>query len=100
MAELKAVEVTDICCIGAGYVGGPTCAVIALKCPEINVRVVDLSQERIDQWNSEKLPIFEVVHYFVFIPLFSFPSSNRFSILVLLLVRDVPEFSNVKNMNC
>lgn len=59
MAEVKVVEVTDICCIGAGYVGGPTCAVIALKCPEINVRVVDLSQERIDQWNSDKLPIFE-----------------------------------------
>lgn len=65
MAEAKVVEVTDICCIGAGYVGGPTCAVIALKCPEINVRVVDLSQERIEQWNSDKLPIFEVLHYFI-----------------------------------
>lgn len=49
-----------ICCIGAGYVGGPTCAVIALKCPGVTVTVVDLSEERIKQWNSEKLPIFEV----------------------------------------
>ena len=49
-----------ICCIGAGYVGGPTCSVIALKCPEIKVTVVDLSKPRIDSWNSEKLPIFEV----------------------------------------
>lgn len=49
-----------ICCIGAGYVGGPTCSVIALKCPEIKVTVVDLSKARIDAWNSDKLPIFEV----------------------------------------
>jgi UDPglucose 6-dehydrogenase len=52
--------VSKICCIGAGYVGGPTCAVIALKCPEICVTVVDLSQPRIDAWNSDKLPIYEV----------------------------------------
>ncbi|KAK3099367.1 hypothetical protein FSP39_003350 [Pinctada imbricata] len=48
-----------ICCIGAGYVGGPTCTVIAQKCPEVTITVVDLSQERIDQWNSDNLPIFE-----------------------------------------
>ena len=53
-------SVKSICCIGAGYVGGPTCSVIALKCPEIKVTVVDLSKPRIDAWNSEKLPIFEV----------------------------------------
>lgn len=53
-------NITHICCIGAGYVGGPTCAVIALKCPEITVTVVDLSADRIDQWNSDNLPIFEV----------------------------------------
>lgn len=53
-------QVRKICCIGAGYVGGPTCAVIASKCPEISVTVVDLSQTRIDQWNSDNLPIFEV----------------------------------------
>lgn len=52
--------ITKICCIGAGYVGGPTCSVMALKCPDIKVTVVDLSVERIAQWNSEKLPIYEV----------------------------------------
>lgn len=53
------MPIQKICCIGAGYVGGPTCSVIALKCPDIKVTVVDKSQERIDQWNSEKLPIYE-----------------------------------------
>ena len=46
---------TKICCIGAGYVGGPTMAVIASNCPHIQVRVVDISQKRIDQWNSNQL---------------------------------------------
>ncbi|KXN88423.1 UDP-glucose 6-dehydrogenase [Leucoagaricus sp. SymC.cos] len=55
------VKVTKICCIGAGYVGGPTCAVIALKCPHIKVTIVDLNKARIDAWNSPdfKLPIYE-----------------------------------------
>ena len=48
-----------ICCIGAGYVGGPTMSVIAKNCPEIRVAVVDLSQPRIDAWNSDELPIYE-----------------------------------------
>eukprot|EP00871_Galdieria_phlegrea_P002500 jgi/Galph1/3250/GphlegSOOS_G1908.1 len=50
-----------ICCIGAGYVGGPTMCVIAYKCPDIQVTVVDISQERIDAWNSPhvNLPIYE-----------------------------------------
>ncbi|GFP90396.1 UDP-glucose 6-dehydrogenase 1 [Phtheirospermum japonicum] len=48
-----------ICCIGAGYVGGPTMAVIALKCPSIEVVVVDISVPRISAWNSETLPIYE-----------------------------------------
>lgn len=52
--------ISKICCIGAGYVGGPTCSVIALKCPDIRVTVVDLSVERISQWNSDKMPIYEV----------------------------------------
>jgi len=53
--------IKKICCIGAGYVGGPTCSVMALKCPDIEITVVDLSKHRIDQWNSnEKLPIYEV----------------------------------------
>lgn len=51
--------IQKICCMGAGYVGGPTCSVIALKCPDITVTVVDKSKERIAQWNSEKLPIYE-----------------------------------------
>jgi UDPglucose 6-dehydrogenase len=51
--------ITDICCIGAGYVGGPTMAMIAHKCPEIKVTVVDVNAERIAQWNSDELPIFE-----------------------------------------
>ena len=49
----------NICCIGAGYVGGPTMAMIAQKCPDVRVSVVDLNQERIDSWNSNDLPIYE-----------------------------------------
>ena len=55
-------EITNICCIGAGYVGGPTMAVIALKCPHLKVTVVDKNEERINAWNSidlEDLPIYE-----------------------------------------
>jgi UDPglucose 6-dehydrogenase len=55
-------EITSICCIGAGYVGGPTMAVIAEKNPNIKVTVVDINQERIDDWNSSdlnKLPVYE-----------------------------------------
>jgi UDPglucose 6-dehydrogenase len=48
-----------ICCIGAGYVGGPTMAMIAKKCPDIDVHVVDLNQSRIDAWNSDELPVYE-----------------------------------------
>ncbi|KAH9622175.1 hypothetical protein KSS87_010034 [Heliosperma pusillum] len=48
-----------ICCIGAGYVGGPTMAVIALKAPTTVVVVVDISESRISAWNSDKLPIYE-----------------------------------------
>lgn len=54
--------IKSICCIGAGYVGGPTMSVIAQKCPEIKVTVVDLNQNRIDAWNGadlNKLPIYE-----------------------------------------
>lgn len=56
------VRIRTICCIGAGYVGGPTMAVIALKNPQITVKVVDISKEKIALWNSdnlEDLPIFE-----------------------------------------
>jgi len=48
-----------ICCIGAGYVGGPTMAVIALKAPAIQVTVVDMNVARIAAWNSDTLPIYE-----------------------------------------
>jgi len=53
------IKVTSICCIGAGYVGGPTMAMIAQKCPHIKITVVDISQPRIDAWNSDELPIYE-----------------------------------------
>ena len=55
-------EIKNICCIGAGYVGGPTMSVIADKCPNIKVNVVDKSPERIALWNSSNLkllPIYE-----------------------------------------
>lgn len=55
-------KITKICCIGAGYVGGPTMAVIAKKCPHIQVTVVDLNTERINAWNDENvenIPIYE-----------------------------------------
>lgn len=60
--------ISKICCIGAGYVGGPTCSVMALKCPDIKITVVDLSIERIAQWNSDKLPIYEVSRIILNIP--------------------------------
>lgn len=57
MAKIK-----NICCIGAGYVGGPTMSVLAYKCPDIKVTVVDLNENRINQWNDKdvtKIPIYE-----------------------------------------
>jgi len=50
---------TKICCLGAGYVGGPTMAVMALKCPDVKVIVTDLNERRIAAWNSDNLPIYE-----------------------------------------
>jgi UDPglucose 6-dehydrogenase len=55
-------KIKNICCLGAGYVGGPTMSVIALKCPDIKVTVVDLNKDRIAAWNDddvEKLPVYE-----------------------------------------
>jgi len=52
-------EHTKICCLGAGYVGGPTMAVMAKMCPEIKVTVTDLNERRIAAWNSSNLPIYE-----------------------------------------
>lgn len=56
------MSIKSICCIGAGYVGGPTMSVIAQKNPHIKVTVVDVNADRIAAWNSEdlsQLPIFE-----------------------------------------
>jgi len=52
----------SICCIGAGYVGGPTMSMIALKCPNTKITVVDINKKRIELWNSKdlnKLPVYE-----------------------------------------
>ena len=49
----------SICCLGAGYVGGPTMAMIAAKCPDIRVTVTDPNEKRIAAWNSDTLPIYE-----------------------------------------
>tara|TARA_B100001250_G_scaffold224022_1_gene192089 strand:+ start:1168 stop:2553 length:1386 start_codon:yes stop_codon:yes gene_type:complete len=56
------MKINNICCIGAGYVGGPTMAVIAQKNPNITVTVVDINENRIEAWNSsnfDELPIYE-----------------------------------------
>ncbi len=56
------IKIKNICCIGAGYVGGPTMSVIADRCPEIKINVVDINQDRINSWNNnnlDKLPIYE-----------------------------------------
>jgi UDPglucose 6-dehydrogenase len=58
----KKIMIKSICCIGAGYVGGPTMAIIAQKCPHIKVTVVDLNEKRIADWNDpnvENIPIYE-----------------------------------------
>ena len=55
-------KINNICCIGAGYVGGPTMAVIADKCPNLQINVVDNNEDRIINWNNSdlsKLPIYE-----------------------------------------
>ena len=57
-----AFKVKNICCIGAGYVGGPTMSVIANQCPHLNITIVDVNAERIAAWNNEDLstlPIYE-----------------------------------------
>ena len=55
------MEIKNICCIGAGYVGGPTMAVIAQKNPQIKITVVDANPKRIEAWNGplDQLPIYE-----------------------------------------
>ena len=54
--------IKKICCIGAGYVGGPTMSVIAENCPDIDVTLVDLDEKKINDWNNSdlnKLPVYE-----------------------------------------
>ena len=56
------LSIKRICCIGAGYVGGPTMAVIAKNCPDLKIEVVDINHERINAWNDkdlDNLPVFE-----------------------------------------
>jgi UDPglucose 6-dehydrogenase len=53
------MHLSNILCIGAGYVGGPTMAVIADRCPNVRVTVTDINSDRIAAWNSDRLPIFE-----------------------------------------
>jgi len=56
------IPIKTICCIGAGYVGGPTMTMMASKCPDLNFNVVDINEERIESWNNKnlsKLPIYE-----------------------------------------
>ena len=53
------MTIKSICCLGAGYVGGPTMAMIAAKCPHIQVTVADMNEARISAWNSDTLPIYE-----------------------------------------
>ena len=55
-------KIKNICCIGAGYVGGPTMAVFANHCPHIKIIVTDINESRINAWNdsdTSKLPIYE-----------------------------------------
>ena len=53
------MNIKNICCIGAGYVGGPTMSIIAQKNPTIKVHVVDMNKDKIAAWNSENLPVYE-----------------------------------------
>ena len=59
MSTSPKIAVKKICCIGAGYVGGPTMAMIAKQCEHIDVKVVDINAARIAEWNSDELPVYE-----------------------------------------
>lgn len=61
-ASLLPEKIESICCIGAGYVGGPTCSVLAQQCPNVKVTIVDVNPQRIAAWQSEdltQLPVYE-----------------------------------------
>ena len=58
----KLMKIRQICCIGAGFVGGPTMSVIAHECPNLRVIVVDSNSDKIKSWNSkslDNLPVYE-----------------------------------------
>ncbi len=57
MSDIKFEK--NILCIGAGYVGGPTMAMIAAKCPQYKITVVDVMEEKIKAWQTDDLPIYE-----------------------------------------
>ena len=62
MKNLENSPIKKICCLGAGYVGGPTMAVFADKCPYLEVTVLDINEERIKEWNNanlDRLPVYE-----------------------------------------
>jgi hypothetical protein len=82
------MSIHKICCIGAGYVGGPTCSVIAYKCPEVQVTVVDTNPQRIAEWNSDELPIFEVIVLYIefFFVVFKRKSSSLVFVCVCVCV--------------
>lgn len=59
LLQSQSLSFMKICCIGAGYVGGPTMAKIAQKCPDIRVTVVDMNAARIAAWQTDELPVYE-----------------------------------------
>ena len=62
MSKISDGKIKNICCLGAGYVGGPTMVVLADRCPKINVFVTDINEKKIADWNSKdynKLPVYE-----------------------------------------
>lgn len=82
--HLQMFQIKRICCIGAGYVGGPTCSVIAQMCPEITVTVVDINESRIKAWNSETLPIYEVSYLYNYSKKPSWRYYNRINFVIIL----------------
>ena len=62
MVDIRGDSIRKVCCLGAGYVGGPTMAVLADNCPEVKVTVVDVDEKKIEAWNTNNLsdlPVFE-----------------------------------------
>ena len=82
------MKISRICCIGAGYVGGPTMAVIAHECPDIVVHVVDDDKKKIEAWNSKnlnELPIYEPGLGEIIGPEGNYSSLDNYSKIVLII---------------